>query len=212
MLTQRRGVYVTTSETPNPDSMMFHPEDRHVMGAGSKIKIFSNKYDTNDSPLAAALFKVKGVKEIMLAAEYVTVTKDANITWMLIEPNIQLVMGQFFAAGLQAVKESAIEREEEKPKVEYEPGSIEARILEIVEERVKPHVQRDGGDVTFNRFDPEDGTVYLEMHGACSGCPKSDVTLQIGIKNLMQHFIPEVKDVMPVEDDEDIPRPREMAI
>jgi len=73
-------------------------------------------------------------------------------------------------------------------------------------------VQQDGGDVSFDRFDQADGTLYLAMHGACSGCPKSNVTLQIGIKNLMQHFIPEVKDVVGVEEEEEIPRPREMAI
>jgi Fe-S cluster biogenesis protein NfuA len=216
VLLQRRNVFVTTTNTPNPDSMMFHPEDCHVMGTGTKTKIFSNKYDTNDSPLAAALFKVKGVKEIMLAAEHVTVTKVAAIDWMLVEPNIQLVMSQFFAAGLQAIKESAIEREERpRQQIDAEPGSLEAQILDILEERVRPFVQQDGGDVSFDRFDTADGTLYLAMHGACSGCPKSNVTLQIGIKNLMQHFIPEVKDVLPVEEEEeeeDIPRPREMAI
>merc|ERR1719487_823193 len=113
---------------------MFNPEDCPVMGAGNKTKIFTNKYDTNDSPLAAALFKVKGVKEIMLAAESVTVTKDSAIDWMLVEPNIQLVMSQFFAAGLQAVKESAIEREE-RPQIDAEPGSLEAQIHEILEDR-----------------------------------------------------------------------------
>jgi Fe-S cluster biogenesis protein NfuA len=192
--------------------MMFRPEDRDVMGVGNKIKTFGNKYDTNESPLASALFKVKGVKEIMLAAEHVTVTKDPNVSWMLVEPNITLVMSQFFAAGLQAVKQSAIEREE-KAVIDAEPGSLEAQIQELLEDRVRPFVQQDGGDVSFHSFDSTDGTLYLAMHGACSGCPKSNVTLQVGIRNMMQHFIPEVKDVLPAdEDDADIPRPREMAI
>merc|ERR1719486_921174 len=189
---------------------MFKPDGNDVVGSGNKTKVYSNKYDTNDSPLAAALFKVKGVKEIMLAAEHVTVTKDQNIDWMLVEPNITLVMSQFFAAGLQAVKQSAIEREE-KAVIDAEPGSLEAQIQELLEDRVRPFVQQDGGDVSFHSFDSTDGTLYLAMHGACSGCPKSNVTLQVGIRNMMQHFIPEVKDVLPVEDEEDIPRPKEMA-
>jgi len=72
-------------------------------------------------------------------------------------------------------------------------------------------VQQDGGDVEFDRFDPSDGSLYLRMHGACSGCPKSAVTLQHGIKNLMEHYIPEVKNVLPVEDgeEEDVPHPHQ---
>jgi len=211
LLTQRRGISIGTQETPNPESVMFTPEGCSVMGAGNKVKTFSSKYDTQDSPLASALFKVKGVKEIMLAAEHVTVTKHPDLDWDLIEPNIQLVMSQFFAAGLQAVRQNAVEREE---RTQHEnPESIEAQIMEIIEERVRPFVQQDGGDVSFHSFDQGDGTLYLAMHGACSGCPKSNVTLQIGIKNLMQHFIPEVKDVLPVEEDEEeTPRPREMAV
>jgi len=213
MVVQRRGVFITTVETPNPDSMMFKPDKHDVMGDGNKTKTFNNKYDCSESPLAAALFKVKGVKEIMLAADSVTVTKTAIIDWMLVEPNIQLVMSQFFAAGLQAVKQSAIEREA-PPVNPAEPGSLEAQIHDLIEERVRPFVQQDGGDVSFERFDHDTGFLYLGMHGACSGCPKSNVTLQVGIKNLMQHFIPEIKDVLPVDDgaDEEIPRPHEASL
>jgi len=212
LLTQRRGVFISSTETPNPESVMFQPEKCDVMGAGNKVKTFTNKYETQESPLAAALFKVKGVKEIMLAAEHVTVTKDANVGWELIEPNVQLVMSQFFAAGLQVVRPSSIEREERTQ--DLEPDSLEAQIVDLIEERVRPFVQQDGGDVSFSSFDHADGTLKLLMHGACSGCPKSNVTLQIGIKNLMQHFIPEVKDVVGVEeeDEQEAPRPREMVI
>jgi len=195
---QRRGIFITTTQTPNPDSMMFKPDGNDVVGSGNKTKVYSNKYDTQESPLAAALFKVKGVKEIMLAADTVTVTKIANIDWMFLEPNIQLVMSQFFAAGLQAVKLSALEREAAFVNT-AEPGTLEAQIHDILEERVRPFVQQDGGDVSFDRFTDE-GVLYLNMLGACSGCPKSNVTLQHGIKNLMQHFIPEIKDVLSSDD------------
>merc|ERR1740133_536086 len=123
-------------------------------------------------------------------------------------------MSQFFATGIQAVKESAIEREE-KEVIHAEPGSLKAQILEVLEDRVRPFVQQDGGDVSFDSFDPDTGVLKLAMHGACSGCPKSNVTLQIGIKNLMTHFIPEVKDVQPVDDgaEEEMPTgPTEMKI
>lgn len=203
-----RAISVTSEATPNPDSLMFHPGDRGVLGKGTKTKKFTNKYDTSDSPLAAAIFKVNGVAEVMLAAQHVTVTKKVEAQWDAIQPNIQLVISQFYAAGLKAVKPEAIEREEITGPAP-EPGSLDAQILELLEERVRPFVQQDGGDVEFDRFEPGEGILYLKMHGACSGCPKSNVTLQVGIKNLMQHYIPEVKEVVPVdEEEEEIPRAR----
>merc|ERR1712083_1031709 len=89
---------------------------------------------------------------------------------------------------------------------------LEAKILELLEDRVRPFVQQDGGDIEFDRFEPETGSLYLRMHGACSGCPKSGVTLQHGIKNLMEHYTPEVRQIKDVadEDEDDIPRPREV--
>merc|ERR1719401_639194 len=186
---------------------MFHPGSKSVLGDGTKTIRFSNKYDTADSPLAAAIFKVKGVSEVMLAGKHVTVTKTAAVDWDVIQPNVELVIGQFYAAGLKPVKEGVVERDA-PAHAAWAPDSLEAQIVQLLEERVRPFVQQDGGDVEFHRFDHDGGVVHLRMIGACAGCPKSNVTLQHGIKNLMEHYIPEVKEVVPVEDDDDeIPRP-----
>lgn len=185
---------------------MFYPDQRQVLGEGIKTKKFSNKYELFDSPLAAAIFKVRGVNEVLLAAHHITVTKHSDMEWDLIQPNVELVISQFYAAGLMAVREEALEREQSGAKPE--PGTLEAKIVELLEDRVRPFVQRDGGDIDFERFEPEGGVLYLRLHGSCSGCPKSSVTLQHGIKNLMQHFIPEVQEIVNVEEDEDdMPRP-----
>eukprot|EP00928_Gymnodinium_smaydae_P088483 TRINITY_DN72565_c0_g1_i1.p1 TRINITY_DN72565_c0_g1~~TRINITY_DN72565_c0_g1_i1.p1 ORF type:complete len:272 (-),score=59.32 TRINITY_DN72565_c0_g1_i1:87-902(-) len=204
----RRGFAVTSEETPNPDSIMFHPGQSHVvLGEGIKTIKFTNKYETADSPLASALFKVRGVAEVMLAARHVTVTKNSNADWQTLQPNVELVIGQFYAAGLRPIREGVAEREVAP---DFEPGSLESTIVELLEERVRPFVQQDGGDIEFVRFDAADGTLYVQMHGACSGCPKSDVTLQMGIKNLMEHYIPEVKEIVNVDDDhKDLPRPHD---
>eukprot|EP00931_Biecheleriopsis_adriatica_P022365 TRINITY_DN14393_c0_g1_i1.p1 TRINITY_DN14393_c0_g1~~TRINITY_DN14393_c0_g1_i1.p1 ORF type:complete len:244 (+),score=53.50 TRINITY_DN14393_c0_g1_i1:61-732(+) len=199
-----RNVSVSAEPTPNPDSVMFYPDERDVLGDGINTIRFGNKYETNDSPLAAAIFKVKGVSEVLLAAKHVTVTKTPASDWNLMQPNLELVISQFYAAGLHALREGARRQAAAR---DVDPDSIEGRILDLLEERVRPFVQQDGGDVEFDRFEPEEGILYLKMQGACSGCPKSSVTLNIGIKNLMEHYIPEVKDVMAVEDEDEIPHP-----
>jgi len=188
---------------------MFYPDSRSVLGDGTKTKKFSNKYDTTDSPLAAAIFKVKGVSEVMLASRHVTVTKTPSVDWDLVQPNVELVIGQFYAAGLKVVKDGVVERDNAAAKPSFDPDSVEAQICQLLEERVRPFVQQDGGDVEFSHFEHEHGILHLKMHGACAGCPKSNVTLQHGIKNLMEHFIPEVKEVVPVEEEDEIPRHRD---
>eukprot|EP00747_Dinoflagellata_sp_TGD_P210606 gnl/TRDRNA2_/TRDRNA2_83868_c0_seq1.p1 gnl/TRDRNA2_/TRDRNA2_83868_c0~~gnl/TRDRNA2_/TRDRNA2_83868_c0_seq1.p1 ORF type:complete len:220 (+),score=45.73 gnl/TRDRNA2_/TRDRNA2_83868_c0_seq1:35-694(+) len=198
----RRGMFIVAEPTPNPDSVMFYPSARDVLGPGTKTKQFKNKFETNDSPLAAALFKVHGVHEVHLAQRHVTVTKSQKINWDHVQPSVELVMSQFFASGLQPVKEHAIERVDVRSE-NVEPGSLEASIMELLTERVQPFVQQDGGDVEFDHFDRENGVLWLRMSGSCKGCPKSSVTLQFGIQKLFTHFIPEVKEVCAVEDDDD---------
>jgi Fe-S cluster biogenesis protein NfuA len=190
-----------TEPSPNPESVMFFPDQRQVLGEGMKTKKFSNKYDLYDSPLAAAIFEVRGVKEVLLGAQHITVTKHSEIEWERVQPNVELTISQFYEAGLMAVRKEALEQETTAAKPEA--GTLEAQIVELLEERVRPFVQRDGGDIEFDRFEHKGGVLYLRMHGSCSGCPSSSVTLQHGIKNLMDHYIPEVKQIVNVEDEED---------
>jgi len=190
---------------------MFYPSELDVLGDGTTTRKFSNRHDTADSPLAAAIFKVKGVSEVLLASKHVTVTKSPTADWDDVGPNVELVISQFYAAGLSALKEGVVEREamEAKAKAVPEAGSLEEQIVELLEERVKPFVQQDGGDIDFDHFDANTGTLYLQMHGACAGCPKSTETLQQGIKSLMQYYLPEVKEIVHTGDVQDeIPRPR----
>ncbi|CAK9041806.1 NFU1 iron-sulfur cluster scaffold homolog [Durusdinium trenchii] len=221
-LAKRRNIAVVAEQTPNPDSalVMFYPTERDVLGEGIQTMRFSNKcrnkcwsspvcitldtldvgYETSDSPLAAAIFKVKGVNEVLLAAKHVTVTKTPSSDWNLLQPNLELVISQFYAAGLEALRDGVPRTAQRADAQVFDPESIEGRILHLLEERVRPFVQQDGGDVEFDRFDNDSGVLYLRMIGACSGCPKSSVTLNMGIRNLMEHYIPEVKDVLPTDD------------
>lgn len=194
-------VAVTSEETPNPNAMMFRPVKFSVLGPGSRSRRFGDEGDARESPLAGELLRVEGVRDIMLAGDHITITKTTTADWEVVEPIVNHVISSFFASGMPVVREDTIQAEASGTH-EFESGSIEARIIELIEERVKPFVQEDGGDVSFHRFDHDDGTLYLEMHGACVGCSKQNITLGLGIKNLVGFHIPEVKWVEALEEDD----------
>lgn len=213
---QTRSVFIIAESTPNPESIMFYPQGNEVLGLGAKTKTFQSKHDkeVKSSLLANSLFKVHGVQSVMLAARHVTITKTPESEWELLQPNIELVMSQFFAAGLEVIVKGKIEYYEDANKSDDPPSSnenltheeLEKGIIDLLEERVQPFVQQDGGDVAFERFDHDTGIVWLKMLGACAGCPKSNVTLHTQIKQLVIHYFPQVKDVAEHLDDEEIPR------
>lgn len=214
--------------TPNPESQMFYPQAHDVLGKAAKTISVKDKAQAADlkSLLAMSLFKVHGVHTVMLAARHVTVTKQPDIDWDLVQPNVELVLSQFFAAGLDVIDSKNIERYEDdfaRRKTEVQESesladeemakkraggekNLEAEIIELLEERVQPFVQQDGGDVAFAKI--EDGVLHLHMMGACAGCPKSGITLNLQIKQLVQHYFPEITDVVEFVDpnEELIPR------
>jgi len=196
----RSFVLVRCEDTPNPESMIITPEGKSVLGAGSKTRVYQDKYSSNDAPLAQALFRVYGVKTVMLTANAVTVTKEKDVTWDLVKPNLELVMSQFFSTDMPAAYPDAEEEKAQKEaKYSGDQSEVIAQILEVLEERVRPFVQSDGGDVEFVKF--EKGVVWLQLQGACQGCPKSSITLQHGIKGMMKHMVPEVEDVQAIPDE-----------
>lgn len=198
------SIAISVEETPNPRTMKFIPDGQQVLGPGTKTRTFKTEWEATDSPLAAALFKVEGVRQVMLASEHVTVMKSNQAEWWDLEEKVEQTMSEFFSSGLEVMNADA--HVETEP--EIEPGSIEERILELLEERVKPFVQQDGGDIAFDHFDHSDGSLYLIMRGSCSGCAQSHATLQEGVKNLMDHYIPEVKQIVGLneEEEDEIPR------
>eukprot|EP00930_Biecheleria_cincta_P054829 TRINITY_DN41222_c0_g1_i1.p1 TRINITY_DN41222_c0_g1~~TRINITY_DN41222_c0_g1_i1.p1 ORF type:complete len:222 (-),score=61.11 TRINITY_DN41222_c0_g1_i1:76-741(-) len=202
----RRNISVSVEATPNPKSMKFVLEDSDVLGAGTKTMVFRSIYEAQQAPLARSLLKLEGIREVMLAAQHVTVTKANMADWGELQEIVEKEISRFFEAGHEPVMEGAAESLDPQ---DFEEGSLEARILELLEERVKPFVQQDGGDLEFERFDYSDSTLYLRMKGSCSGCAQSHATLQEGVKNLMDHYIPEVKQIVGLSDEleEDIPRP-----
>jgi len=199
---------VSMETTPNPKAMKFIPEGREVLGEKARALVYRDIYEAGESPLAVVLLKIDGVREVMLAADHITVTKATMAEWEAIQEKIEATILDFYLSGQRPVN-SDVDVQRVRPET-FEAGSIEARIVDLLEERVRPFVEQDGGDIEFDRFEPEDGTLYLQMRGSCSGCSQSHATLQEGVRNLMDHYIPEVKIIvgLSAEPEEEIPRSR----
>lgn len=179
-------MFIQTEPTPNPDAIKFIPGQPVSTGG---VYDYREAAQAAASPLARGLFKVKGVTGVYLGADFISVTKAEGEDWNLLKPRILAAIMDHYLSGLPAV-EGAAPAAPAKTGLESE---IEAQIIALLDERVRPAVAQDGGDIVFDRF--EDGILYLHMHGACAGCPSSTVTLKNGIEKMLRHFIPEIQEV-----------------
>ncbi len=181
-------MFIETEGTPNPATLKFLP-GREVLAG--RTADFADADAALLSPLADALFGVAGVARVFLGADFVTVTKDQASDWAALKPQVMGVIMEHFVAGKPVM--SALAAEDEAEDVRPEDAEIVAQIKDLLEERVRPAVAGDGGDIIFRGF--RDGVVSLKMQGSCSGCPSSTATLKHGIENLLKHYIPEVTSV-----------------
>ena len=184
-------MFIQTESTPNPATLKFLP-GQSVMDNGTAD--FPSADTASASPLAERLFAVNGVSGVFLGRDFVTITKDEGSEWDHIKPALLGVIMEHFQSGQPVMRANA----EASAHAEHtgEDGEIVDQIKELLDSRVRPAVAQDGGDITFYGF--ERGVVYLQMQGACAGCPSSTMTLKMGIENLLRHYIPEVTEVRPV--------------
>ena len=184
---------IRTEQTPNPATRKFLP-GQTVMQAGTRD--FADAESAQASPLANALFDSGMVEGVFYGHDFVSVTAAPGISWTDLEPLVlETLLDHFltgaplFAGGSAAGIEVASESFDEDPA----DADIIEQIKELIETRVRPAVAQDGGDIAYKGY--KDGHLYLSMHGACSGCPSSTVTLKRGIESLIRHYVPEVESV-----------------
>lgn len=187
-------MFIQTEDTPNPQSMKFLP-GREVLGAGALGRDFPTAETARPSPLAEALFAIDGVAGVFLGADFVTVTKYDSVDWRHVKPAILGAIADFLTAGVPIISES--EDVSRRPATnlddyEEEDREIVEQIIELIDTRVRPAVAADGGDIVFRHYEPRTGVVFLSLHGSCSGCPSSTLTLKSGIENMLKHYVPEV--------------------
>ncbi|EDV95195.1 NFU1 iron-sulfur cluster scaffold homolog, mitochondrial [Drosophila grimshawi] len=192
----KRSMFIQTQDTPNPDSLKFLP-GVEVLGKGNTYD-FPSATAAHCSPLAKLLFRVEGVRAVFFGSDFITISKEENGEWGLIKPEVFAVIMDFFASGLPILHEA---RPNADTEILEDDDETVMMIKELLDTRIRPTVQEDGGDIVFISY--EKGVVKLKMQGSCSSCPSSIVTLKNGVQNMLQFYIPEVESVEQVFDEVD---------
>ncbi|PCH99240.1 MAG: NifU family protein [Alphaproteobacteria bacterium] len=180
-------MFIQTEVTPNPNAIKFIPGTEV-----SPLRSFDFRTPEEamkSSPLARMLFEIGDVTGVYLGKDFISVTKDETSDWNTLKARVLAVIMDHAMSGLPIVDADAVDMDAGT----QSDDPIVAQIIEILDERIRPAVANDGGDIVFDRF--EDGVLFLHMRGACAGCPSATMTLKDGIENMMKHFVPEVEEV-----------------
>ena len=180
-------MFVQTEITPNPNSLKFLP-GKTVSNSGS-FEI--TKKDETNNELIRNLLSVNGVEGIFLSKDFISINKYDDTSWDEIKHIVISLINDFYSSGKECVIENSLIDESKKDLLE-----IEKKIIKILDQKIRPAVAKDGGDIKFKDF--KDGIVEVQLQGSCSGCPSSTMTLKQGVQNLLCHYIPEVKEVRAV--------------
>jgi Fe-S cluster biogenesis protein NfuA len=182
-------MFIQTEPTPNPEVLKFLP-GREVMGEGSRD--FRDAEAAKASALAAELFELDGVTRVFFGADFLTVGKEEGRDWAHLKAPILAAIMDHFTSGRPLFAGEADAVGHDEGAYEGETAQIVAEIKDLLDTRIRPAVAQDGGDILFSRFEPDTGVVWLNMRGACSGCPSSTATLRAGVENMLKHYVPEV--------------------
>ena len=180
-------MFVQTEVTPNPNSLKFLPGKKVSNSGPYEI---TNKEDMQNE-LVRNILSINGVEGIFLGQDFISVNKNENIKWDEIKHIVISLINDFYADGKEFVVDENIKEED------LDLSEIESKIVKILEEKIRPAVARDGGDIKFKEF--KDGVVKVQLQGSCSGCPSSTMTLKQGVQNLLCHYLPEVKEVVAIQ-------------
>ncbi len=188
------SMLIQTEPTPNPATLKFLP-GQAVMTAGTRD--FATPEDAEASPLADAIFSTGDVEGVFFGRDFISVTAAPGVEWRDLKPQVLTVLLDHFSSGAPLFKPGTAAGISIAPDSEIsddpEQAEIVAQIRELIDTRVRPAVAQDGGDIVYRGF--QQGTVFLALQGACSGCPSSTMTLKNGIESLLKHYVPEVEKV-----------------
>ena len=176
-------MFVQTEITPNPNSLKFLP-GKKVSNSGS-YEI--TKKDKIQNELIRNLLSVNGVEGVFLGEDFISINKNMGTEWDDIKHIVISLINDFYSDGKEFVIDKNLNEESS------DLGEIEKKIVKILDQKIRPAVAKDGGDIKFKEF--KNGVVKVQLQGSCSGCPSSTMTLKQGVQNLLKHYLPEVKEV-----------------
>jgi NFU1 iron-sulfur cluster scaffold homolog, mitochondrial len=179
-------MFVQIETTPNPNSIKFLPGK--IVSNGGSFEI--TKKDDIKNELIRNIMSINGVEGIFLSKEFISINKYDDFSWDEIKHIVISLINDFYSSG----KEFVIDKDPFE--VDKNLGEIEKKIIQILDQKIRPAVAKDGGDIRFKEF--KDGVVMVQLQGSCSGCPSSTMTLKQGVQNLLCHYLPEVKEVVAV--------------
>ena len=179
-------MFVQTEITPNPNSLKFLPGKKVSNSGPYEI---TNK-DNIQNELVRNILSVNGVEGVFLGADFISVNKNVSIKWDDIKHIVISLINDFYSDGKEFVIDESLEEQYSNL------DEIEKKIVKILDQKIRPAVARDGGDIKFKEF--KDGIVKVQLQGSCSGCPSSTMTLKQGVQNLLCHYLPEVKEVVAI--------------
>ena len=181
-------MFIQTEVTPNPNSLKFLP-GKEVSNSGPYE--ITDKNQINNE-LVRNILSVNGVEGIFLGKDFISVNKSDQTKWDEIKHIVISLINDFYSDGKEFVIDENIKEQEQ----ESDLDEIEKKIVKILDQKIRPAVARDGGDIKFKEF--KDGVVKVQLQGSCSGCPSSTMTLKQGVQNLLCHYLPEVKEVIAI--------------
>jgi Fe-S cluster biogenesis protein NfuA len=201
---QSRSLFVKIESTPNPDSLKFIPENREVLtesqGSGRQFDTVSS---AKGSKLVRRLLKIAQVTSVFLGREFISVNKLEETSWAPLKPivldAIMDAYNELDSNKVPILDDSSDALVNADTRISPEDSEVVAMIKELLETRIRPAVQEDGGDIFYEGFDPDTGVVKVRMAGSCVGCPSSTATLRNGVENMLMHYIPEVKSIEQVK-------------
>ena len=176
-------MFVQIENTPNPNSLKFLPGKKVSNNGSFEI----TKKDKTNNELAKDLLSTNGVESIFFGNDFISVNKYEEVSWDEIKHIVISLINDFYSGGKNYVIDKNLNEEEKDLK------EIEKKIIKILDQKIRPAVAKDGGDIRFKEF--KDGIVKVKLQGSCSGCPSSTLTLKQGVQNLLCHYIPEVRGV-----------------
>lgn len=195
-------MFIQTEETPNPTTLKFMPG--MIVKADGALEA-CDESSAAASPLAQTLLSIEGVSRVLLGYDFIAVTKTGDLEWKLLKPRIVAAIMDHFVNAQTGRDNEDTTRIESSPSATptLDPNDadydIVKQICDILDQKVRPSLARDGGDIAFVRY--ENGIVWLRLKGACSGCPSSTLTLKAGVENLLCSYVPEITEVREVRDE-----------